>query len=283
MKLGHANFHIHHFGMVAEVEVHLRKHKLYLEMGREKVREMPDDAQAHFELGLEEFKGMHNDGEALQCFRRACKLDPGFNMAWVFCGLTLLRMGRPAEAVNALKRAEERGYQTALVAQTLADGLYDLGDFPAARRYYQRAVERSGYSAAIENKLGLTEIRLGRTRAGLSRMRRAIEREPKFGELYDRLTTALVWLGRLDEAAEVAERRLTATDALPASFLRAASIRAQRQNWQRAEEVLQRGLERFPAAEMLRQAIVEVMRMNRAKGSGTPHEAAAGQTLSSNT
>jgi tetratricopeptide (TPR) repeat protein len=263
MKLGHANLVIHHFGMVAEAEVHLRKHILYLEMGREKVREMPNDAQAHFELGLEEFKAVHNDSEALRCFRRACELDPRFNMGWVFSGLTLMRMGRPAEAVAALKRAEEGGYHTALVTETLADGLYDLGDFRAARRYYERALKRSGYSPGTENKLGLTEIRLGRTGAGLTRMRRAIEREPKSGELYDRLVTALVWLGRLDEAAEVAERRLAATDVLPASFLRAASIRAQRRDWQRAREVLQLGLDQFPSAETLRQAIKEVVSRSR--------------------
>jgi hypothetical protein len=42
-----------------------------------------------------------------------------------------------------------------------------------------------------------------------------------------------------------------------------ASIRAQRRNWRQAEEVLQRGLERFPSAEILHQAITEVINRSR--------------------
>jgi Tfp pilus assembly protein PilF len=262
-KLGRADFIIHHFGLAADADTRARKNTLYRGLGREKVREMPENAQAHFELGLVEFDNFHNDAEALKCFERSCQLNPRLSVAWLFCGLAHLRLGKPAEALTCLKHAEGNGLRTALAAETQGDAFYNLGDFESARRSYRRAVERGGKSASAESKLGLAEVRLGRTSAGLDRMRHAIETEPKFGELYDRLVTALVWLGRLDEAAEFAERRLAATDVLPASFLRAASIRAQRRNWQQAEEVLQRGLERFPSAEMLHQAITEVMSRSR--------------------
>jgi hypothetical protein len=262
-KLVRADFVIHHFGLAADAVTRARKNVLYRDLGREKVLEMPDDAQAYFELGLVEFDNFHNDAEALKCFERCCQLNPRLSVGWLFCGLAHLRLGKPAEALACLKQAERNGLRTALAAETQGDAFYNLGDFESARRSYRRAVERGGKSASAESKLGLAEVRAGHTSAGLDRMRHALETEPKCGELYDRLVTALVWLGRLDEAAEFAERRLAATDVLPASFLRAASIRAQRQNWRQAEEVLQRGLERFPAVEKLRQAITEVISRSR--------------------
>jgi hypothetical protein len=282
-KLGRADFIIHHFGLAADADTRARKNILYRNLGREKVREMPENAQAHFELGLVEFDNFHNDAEALKCFERSCQLNPRLSVAWLFCALAHLRLGKPAEALARLKHAEGNGLRTALAAETQGDAFYNLGDFESARRSYRRAVERGGKSASIASKLGLAEVRLGRTGTGLDRMRQALESDTEFSELYDRLVTALVWLGRLDEAAEVAEQRLAATDVLPASFLRAASIRAQRREWRRAEEVLKRGLAQFPSAGTLRQAITEVTGMNRGKGSGTSREAADKETVASKT
>ena len=246
-KLGRADFVIHHFGLAADADTRARKNTLYRERGREKIREMPENAQAHFELGLLEFDNFHNDTEALKCFERSCQLNPRLSVALLFCGLAHLRLGEAPEALTCLKHAEGNGLRTALLAETQGDAFYNLGDFESARRSYRRALERGGKSASIESKLGLVDVRLGRTSAGLDRMRQALESEPKFGELYDRLVTALVWLGRLDEAADVAEHRLAASDVLPASFLHAASIRAQQRDWRRAEEVLKRGLGQFPS------------------------------------
>ncbi|MCH8268977.1 MAG: glycosyltransferase family 2 protein, partial [Acidobacteria bacterium] len=84
--LGHASFLIHHFGLAADAEIRARKNRLYRDMGRQKVREMPENAQAHFELGLVEFDNFRNDTEALACFERACHLDPRLSVAWVFAG-----------------------------------------------------------------------------------------------------------------------------------------------------------------------------------------------------
>jgi hypothetical protein len=64
-------------------------------------------------------------------------------------------------------------------------------------------------------------------------------------------------------AAESAERRLFIGKPSPENFVHAAGICGQRGDWQRAEEILRRGLERFPSAETLRRAITEVMSRSR--------------------
>src|SRR5579863_2315074 len=52
--LGAATFFIHHFGLAMDEETRARKNRFYRELGREKIREMPKNAQAHLELGLVE-------------------------------------------------------------------------------------------------------------------------------------------------------------------------------------------------------------------------------------
>ena len=244
--LGHADFVIHHFGMAADAVTRERKNRLYRELGREKVREMPQNAQAHFELGLVELDNFYNDAEALRLFDRACALDPHLAVAWLFAGLAQARLGNPAAALERLRRAESLGYRTALGAEAQGDAQYNRGDFDAARRSYRRALERAPGIASLSSKLGLAEIRDSRITAGLERLRRAIEAHPNQEELYDRTITACVWLDRLDEAAQFAERKL-ALDSPPAeTFLRAAALRGKANHWPRALELLERGLERYP-------------------------------------
>jgi tetratricopeptide (TPR) repeat protein len=258
-QLGEADFVIHHFGMAVDAEARLRKSKLYRELGREKIRERPNDAQAHFELGIEELDIFRDPAAALPYFERVIEINPRSSLAWAFAGISLVRLGRFKEALKKLQRAEKLGVRNAaLLLEAQGDAHYYLGAFNAARQCYQRSQQHGGSAAIIESKLGVSEVRLGRTAAGLRHLERAIGREPNFGELYDILITAAVWLGNPKLAAETAERRLAAAEPTPEGFLRAASIRAQLGEWPRVAEILRAGCERFPEAPKLRLAWTEL-------------------------
>jgi tetratricopeptide (TPR) repeat protein len=257
-QLGEADFVIHHFGLAVDAETRLRKSKFYRELGREKVREKPNDAQAHFELGIEELDTFRDPAAALTCFERVIELTPKSHRAWAFAGIALVRLERFPEGLKRLKRAEQLGGRSIVVFETQGDAYYHAGDFHAARRCYQKAQEYGGAAAIIESKLGVSEARLGRTAAGLRHMQRAIEREPNFGELYDILIMAAVWLDNHKLAAETAERRLAVVEPTAENFLRAASIRAKLGEWSRVEEILRSGRERFPDAPKLRLAWTEL-------------------------
>jgi tetratricopeptide (TPR) repeat protein len=254
LKLAAANFVIHHFGFVADPEIRSRKNHLYRELGREKIRERPQDAQAHFELGIEELDNFKNAAAALQCFERATKLNPRFQLGWVFSAVALLQLRRYQEALLKLRRVEELGSKSFLVFECQGDAYYNLGDFESARRSYQRAAQRGGDAAGLDSKLGLAEVRCGRVAEGLAHLRNAIEREPQSGEPYDALVSAYVWLGRLEEAAETAETKLEAVEPQPQYFLRAASICARLQDFDRTTRLLKKGLELFPTAPKLLEA-----------------------------
>ncbi|MBI1749436.1 MAG: glycosyltransferase [Acidobacteria bacterium] len=244
-NLKRANFFLHHFGMVADAATRTRKNIFYRELGRQKVQEMPKNAQAHFELGIVELDNFHNEAEAIACFERACQLNPRLTVAWFFRGVAQVRLGQYREAIESLREAESRGHRTPLLTEMQGDAHYNLGEFEAAARCYRRAFE-AARAPELESKLGQADVRCGRTEPGLNRLRRAAQQAPESAEIHDRLIAAAVWKGRLRDAAEAAETKLNAVRPQPGDFRRAASIRAQTNEWERVIEILRSGLRQFP-------------------------------------
>jgi tetratricopeptide (TPR) repeat protein len=253
-----ANFCIHHFGMTVAPEVRARKNHFYRELGRRKVEERPGDAQAHFELGLMEFDNFHNYEEALRCFHRGCELNPKLNVSWLFAALTALRLGRNAPALAYIRGAQAQGYCTAMVLETEGDAHYNLGNFPEAVRLYSRAHRADPASASVQSKLAMAELRCGEEEIAIRRLRRALHEERQAPEIHDRLITALVFSGRLNEAAEAAEAKLASVEPDETSYMRAVSIRVQLREWQKARTSVAAGLEKFPQSERLQQALAAV-------------------------
>jgi tetratricopeptide (TPR) repeat protein len=258
-KLGRAPFCIHHFGLVVDAETRARKNHFYRRLGREKLQDMPQDAQAHLELGLVELDNFGNLAEALALFERACQLNSHFGVAWFFQGLTLVKLQRFQEALKCLSEAERQGHITSLMYETQADAHYNLKKYPGACRSYDRALGRDPGNPLLQSKLGLAIVRAGNTERGLLLIRQAIETKPTAGELHDRLMLSLVWLGRIEEAGAAAEAKLGATERPAAvDFLRAASLWAKVKNWPRAAAVLRAGLEAFPTDITLGRGLTEM-------------------------
>ena len=256
--VGKADFPIHHIGFACDPETRLRKNRFYLQLLQKKVQEMPDDAQVHVQLGLSYIDNDGNFEAALNCFAAACRIRPSFGTAWLYHGLVLRTLGRPAESLEALERAKALSGRSADLAEGEGDAYYDLQDFDAARRAYKRALTFRDRWPAIESKLGLAEVRLGRTKSGLERMRRAVQDEPLTGDIHDRLIQACCWLNLLEEAAQAAEHKLAVAPPHPQSFLRAAAIHAQLKRLDRAALILRAGLTLFPGVERLQRCYVEL-------------------------
>jgi hypothetical protein len=67
-----------------------------------------------------------------------------------------------------------------------------------------------------------------------------------------------VWLNLVEEAADAADHKLAVTAPHPGSFLRAASIHAQLQRWEKATSILRVGLSLFPDVERRQRCFMEV-------------------------
>src|SRR5580704_12682426 len=260
-KMGDAQFCIHHFGLGADAETRARKNHFYRRLGREKLREWPQSAQAHLELGMVELDRFGNLEEALEMFERACRLNPRFGVAWFFRGLTLTKLRRLRDALKCLLEAERQGHLTSLLYETQGDAHYHLKGYSLACEKYDRALHRNAGNPLLESKLGLAVVRAGNVERGLGLIRQAVESKPGAGELHDRLILSLVWLERIEEAAEAAEVKLERIEHPEAGdYLRAASLWARLKNWERAARVLQVGLKRHPSDITLGRSLSEVRR-----------------------
>jgi tetratricopeptide (TPR) repeat protein len=255
-RLGKSAFRVHHFGLVANADRRAQKNRFYRELGRKKIAERPNDAQAHFELGLVEFDNFHEDEIALQCFRRACELNPGLGVAWLFAAIASIRLEKFAAALDFARRAQARGYGSALVSETTGDAHYGLKDFRRAARSYRQAL-RTSETPSLLSKLGLAELRAGNVAKGLERLREALTCDMSDEGNHDRLIVAHVYLDNLGEAATAAEMKMAVFPS-PKTFLRAASIRVQQKHWFRARQIVEAGLQRFPSERSLLEAAAEL-------------------------
>jgi tetratricopeptide (TPR) repeat protein len=252
--LGRADFLIHHFGLAVDPQTQNRKNIYYRRLSVRKIREMPENAQAHFELGMVETSV---EG-ALRSFEEACRLNPDFPEAWIFAGMMQRKLGNFKAALDAYSRGARLAPRNSWIAESLGDVQYDLGDFRQAEKEYRKARKLGRARADLDSKLGLTQIRNGHAEEGLERLRKAIAKEPEVPELHDRLITASVWLNQPREAALAAENKLLQTQPTETDYLRAASIHAQLKDLGRAAELLRSSISQFPQSEKLRLALAEI-------------------------
>lgn len=259
LQVAPANFVIHHLGIAEDGPLERnRKLEFYQQLGRKKLIESPNDALAHYELGLGELEHFHNPGAALQYFTRAIELKPDSNLLLTYAGICQVRLGQMHEGLELLKRAEQLGARDTVHLEAMGDVQYHLERFAEARRSYEAAMAAGSESSVLEGKLGVCEVRLGAAASGLRRIQNAIKREPELGELYDILMAAALFAENRPLAAETAERRLSVGTPSASSFLLTAGIWAQLGEWQRAARIVQSGCQRFPEDGKLRSALAEV-------------------------
>jgi glycosyltransferase involved in cell wall biosynthesis len=263
LKYGPADVLIHHFGHLRGNEIRGAKAMFYRELGRLKVKEEADNPFAWFELGLLEYQTFQNMDAALACFRQTVKLHPPFTRAWLFIAMIHLDSNRPFEALVALEQAEKREEAAGFRERLKGDAYFNLGQISQARAAYRNAIKLEDNSPVVQSRLGFAEVRMGETQLGLAMLQKAVEESPHLAELHDRLLKALLFEKKLAEAANAAEK-FAQCIAHPKTFLRAASIRAQLQQWERSEALLQRALQLFPQSGDLQNAFAEVTRQKLA-------------------
>jgi glycosyltransferase involved in cell wall biosynthesis len=256
-RLPTATFCIHHFGQLSEEETRNKKAAAYRDLLRMKVRELPNEPMAWIQLGLQEYECSREPSEPLRCFERALVLEPRATPAALFKGMVYLDLGKYGQALEALDSARADRRSRALREHLRGDALHNLGRLLEARAAYSDAVRFTGNDPVLSSKLGYTEVRLGRTKDGITRLRRAAEKAPEVVEIRERLMKALVAADTLPDAAEQAEK-LASLEGTAKSYLRAASIRVHAQQRQQARELLHRGIALFPDSTELRQACAEL-------------------------
>ena len=245
---------IHHFGILCSPEERLVKDEFYRKLGRLKVQEYPNDADAWVELGLQEYEQFKNYSAGVECFEKALALNPMISpVPYLSLANLYLEIHDYARALEVLASVTLSGRSAGEHAHISGDALYNLGRLQEARSAYLRASEILPEDARVRSKLGLTEVRLGLKKKGLTRLANALHSAPEVFEMHDRMIKAYLVMNRLPQAAAAAERLAVELPHVT-TILRAVSVRAHMKQWKAAQEIVDRGLQTFPQDQRLLEA-----------------------------
>ncbi len=175
---------------------------------------LPQDAQAHYDLGAA-LRKLGRLADAVPSYERALEIKPDFVEAHNDLGNALQALGRPSEAAASYRRALALKPDFATARSNLGVALQSLGMLEEAMACYRAALESMPRSAETHNNLGNALRRLGRVEEAVTSYRRALEIRPEYAEALSNLGNALRDLGRLDEAEAVYRRALAIAPALP--------------------------------------------------------------------
>ena len=114
--------------------------------------------------------------------RRALQLNPGQANTRTWYGLLLAGWGRSREALAESRRAAELDPFAAVPTNNVGWQCYLNGDAECAEKYFQRAVDMSGY-ANSHRGMAVLYVRKGMFTEAMASMRRAIELGPTQTEL----------------------------------------------------------------------------------------------------
>jgi tetratricopeptide (TPR) repeat protein len=197
---------------------------------------LPNDAVAHFNLGIARMEHDGLDQEAAASFRKAIALKPDFVEAHNSLGNALYEQGRLEDAVASLRCALQLKPGLVEVHGNLGNALRGLGQYDDALQSYRRALElRPGYAEAHkglgdlfvdqdrldeaiasyreavalnpddaigQGTLGLLFQRQGKFNEAIACFRQALALKPDYAEMHGSLGLALHAQNRIEEAIE---------------------------------------------------------------------------------
>lgn len=138
---------------------------------------------------------------AVAFLERAGELDPS-QLRWpYYLGISLAKLGRGAEAVEAFRECIRRddGYRPA--RQRLADALLAGDEIDRSREVFGQLVAADPNDARALHGLGKAEAAAGQLEAAVQHLRRAVELAPAFGQAHYALALAYRELGEKDKSS----------------------------------------------------------------------------------
>ena len=162
---------------------------------------MPDDAEAHYNLGVV-LKSAGRLDEAAASYRRAIEIKPDYAEAHSNLGNTLKDLGQHNEAIASYRRALKIRPDSSDAHNNLGTALKDLGQLDDAIASYRKAVELKPDFALAYYNVGNVQKELGQHNAAVSSYHRAIEIKPDFAGAHNNLGSTLQTLRKFDAAVD---------------------------------------------------------------------------------
>jgi tetratricopeptide (TPR) repeat protein len=176
------------------------------EQGAAKAREIlnlyPEDADAHYDLGL--FLARQGNGkEGISEFRRTTELSPKYAKAYNNWGMILMREAPYDEAISKFELATQKD-------PNLEEGYVNLGSAFANEKRYDDAIVMFEKAASLDPKdgglydyWGYVYLMQNKCQEAETKFKQAINFDPKLKHAYEGDSLALGCLGRNREAAKM--------------------------------------------------------------------------------
>jgi tetratricopeptide (TPR) repeat protein len=177
----------------------VRQRKDALQALRRTTELMPDDAEAHCNLGA----ALHDKEqweEALTSLRRALAIQPDNAEAMVDAANALKALGRAREAVPLYQQAVRHDPRLLEAHNNLGNAFLELGQIEDAAGCYRLALRLKPDDAQILCNLGNAQRQLGLLDQAVASSRRAIVLDPASSVAHNNLGLVLSALGQRDEA-----------------------------------------------------------------------------------
>ncbi len=136
----------------------------------------PDDATVHYDLGYA-YTALHKPAEAKSEYEKAIALNPKLAAAYQNLGITLLATD-PAGAVAALQKAAELLPTDARTKWLLGTALENSGKLAPAIDQFEAAEQLDAKDAEIRISLGQALLRVGRSKEAFAAFQDALALQP---------------------------------------------------------------------------------------------------------
>jgi protein O-GlcNAc transferase len=174
---------------------------------RRAVKIKPAYVDAHYNLG-NALKELKQFTDAVASYRRALKIKPDSAYAHNNLGTVFTSLGQLNEAIASYRRAVAFKPDFTLAHYNLGNALKDLGQLPDAVMSYHTALKFQSDFVEAHNNLAGALKDLGQWDSALASCRRALELKPDLAEAHINLGQTLQELGRLTEAVASLHRGL---------------------------------------------------------------------------
>ena len=159
-----------------------------------------DRAQTHMTLGrASAARGIHED--AVNEYRRAIEISPGYAKAYNSLGLALEELGRGDEALSAYLSAAEKDSSLASVRNNIGSFLLGRGETAEAMAWFEEAIALDQYMEQAHMNLSMVLAQEGDLEQAEYHLKCAVTADPRFKEAWDALGRVLEETGRFPEAA----------------------------------------------------------------------------------
>lgn len=178
--------------------------------------------------------------------RQIIEHNPAAAEAHNILGIALSSMGKPREAVKALRRATKLAPKAAGYFSNLGEVQRIAGDTADAMVTLLEAIRLDPQSAQAHNNIGIVHFERKQFKQAVEAYRKAIELAPNYAEAHNNLGNALRMLGDTDAAKAAYQEALESREIYPEAYNNLGCLLRDAGKFDQAEHAMRKAIQQNP-------------------------------------